>query len=151
MRKRTRRKVYALVNPIEFAIEGAAFTSQDQLDKLRLLELAAIDQFARGAATVRTWQDITDMLNVCETMANQGIGPEALEACGRAQKALIEASKRYHKTRKMGTTGEGLQAFRDLFAYHDLQRQSIPRCDYEKAIKTTVHRLRSKAPEVIEL
>lgn len=151
MRKRTRRKVYPLFNPISYAIEGAAFTTERDLDKLRMLELTAIDQFAHGTATVRQWQDITDMLNLCETMAKQGIGPEALEACQRAQAALVEAAARYERTRRMGTTGEGLKAMRDLYEYHDLQRQSISRSEYESAIRVTSNRIRSKAPEVVAL
>lgn len=151
MRKRTRRKIYSLVNPIDFVLDGISYTPQQDLDKLRLAELACIDQFARGAATVQQWHEMTQMLNLCEVMARLGIGPEALEACGRAQKWLIDAKERYQRTKRMGMTGEGLQSLRDLFAYHDLQRQSVCRADYEKAIMTTVQRIKSKAPEVIEL
>ena len=151
MKKRTRRKVWPLVNPISYAMEGAAYAGQDALNRLRLLELAAIEDFAKGKATIYTWQTITDMLNLCEVMARKGIGPEALEACERAQAALVAASKRYEATKRMGTTGEGLQAFRDLFAYHDLQRQSVCKADYEKAIIATRNRIKSRAPEVLAL
>ena len=39
MRKKTRRKVWALVNPIQHAIEGAAITPEDKLNQLQLREL----------------------------------------------------------------------------------------------------------------
>lgn len=152
MRKRTRRKVYALVNPIDFAIQGAAISDEANLNKLRIRELAAIDAFAKGRATVADWHDITAILNLAETMAKSGIGKEEiLPVCADAQKHLIEATRRYEKLGKMGTTGEGLKAFRDLYEYHDLQRQSVARSEYEKHIKTTTDRIRSKSPEVIEL
>lgn len=151
MRKHTHRKVRPLINTISFVLDGVTTTPQQDLDKLRLAELACIDQFARGAATVQQWHEMSQMLNLCEVMAMQGIGPEALEACGRAQKWLIDAAERYQRTKKMGMTGEGLTALRDLFAFHDLQRQSISRGEYEKAITTTFNRIRSKAPEVVEL
>ena len=151
-RKRCRRQVRALVNPITFAIEGAAITNQSALDKLRLVELAAIDAFARGRATVQDWHSMTQMLNLAETMAGMGIGrAEVMPACQAAQAHLIEATQRYERTGRMGTTGPGLQALRNLCEYHDLQRQSIPRSEYEKAIKLAADRIRSKAPEVIEL
>ena len=151
-RKRTRRKHYALVNPITYAIEGAAIASQSALDKLRLIELAAIDAFARGHATVQDWHSMTQMLNLAETMAGMGIGrQEVMPACRAAQAHLIEATQRYERTGRMGTTGPGLQALRDLYEYHDLQRVSVARSDYEKAIQMVTNRIRSKAPEVIEL
>lgn len=152
MRKRTRRKVYALVNPVEFAIEGARITSKPDLDKLRLIELVAIDAFARGKATIQEWSDLKQMLNLAEGMAMLGIGREEVTpACQAAQAHLIEAVRRYQSTGRMGTTGPGLQSFRELFEYHDLQRTSIPRSQYEQAIRTVSNRIRSKAPEVIEL
>jgi hypothetical protein len=152
MRKRTRRKVYALVNPISFAIQGAAISQEADLDKLRIRELAAIDAFARGAATIGDLHDINAILGLAETMAKAGIGrEEVLPACAKAQEHLIDAARRFERTQKMGTTGLGLTSFRDLYAFHDLQRQSVSRSEYEKAIKATTDRIKSKAPDVIEL
>lgn len=51
----------------------------------------------------------------------------------------------------MVMSGPGLQALRDLYEYHDLQRQSISRSEYEKWIRTAENRTRSKAPEVRDM
>lgn len=151
MKKRTRRKVYALVNPIAFAIEGAAITPEKDLDNLRARELAAIDAFARGAAGLQEWKDITAILNLAENMARAGIGPEALPACKAAQAHLIDAKERFERIGRMGTTGPGLQAFRDLYEFHDLQRQSVSRTQYERHLAKTIARVKNKAPGVVEL
>lgn len=151
MRKRTKRKVYKLVNPIAHAIEGASILPEKRLQNLRLLELAAIESFAKGKATLQDWQTMTAMLNVCETTAKEGIGSEALEACQRLEAALIESQQRYEKTRKMGITGLGLQAMRDVYEYADLQRQSIDLSTFERMIDKTMNKIRGKAPEVVEL
>jgi hypothetical protein len=50
VRKRTKRKVYNLINPITHAIEGAALLEKHRLDSLRLIELTAIEAFAKGKA-----------------------------------------------------------------------------------------------------
>lgn len=121
------------------------------LNTLRMIELSAIDAFAKGSATVKDWHAIKEMANLAETMAKAGVGPEALDACERTQTALIEAKERFDRIGKMGTTGPGLQAFRELYEYHDLQRQSVPRYEYERHIQTTANRIRSKAPDVISL
>jgi len=44
MRKRTRRKVWSTaINPIMHAVMGAALIPQEELDRLRIRELAAIE------------------------------------------------------------------------------------------------------------
>jgi len=151
MRKKTRRKVYALVNPITYAIEGACITPPEMLAGLRLRELSAIDAFAHGKATLREWKDLGDMLNLAETMGMRGIGPEVLPVCKAAQFELVSAAERFERTGKMGLTGPGLTLMRDLFDYHDLQRSSVPRSTYEQLIAVTRNRIMSRAPEVTEL
>lgn len=151
MRKRCRRKVYALVNPVEHAIEGAAITPEERLAKVRLRELAAIQAFASGMATQQDWHDLCAMLNLAEVMARAGVGPEALDACARLQAELIASAERFRRTGRMGATGPGLQAMRDVYEYHDLQRQSVSRSQYEKAIATATNKLRNKAPEVVQV
>jgi len=151
MRKQTRRKVYRLVNPISYAIEGATITPEDILDKLRQRELTSIEAFRMGQADLADWKMINDMANLCEVMAKSGIGPEALEAAERTHEYLLEAYHRYNKTKKMGTSGLGLVAFRDCYEYHDLQRQSISRSVYEQMLTKTMNQIRSKSPDVLEL
>lgn len=104
-RKQCKRKHWELIDPIKHATEGAAITPEEKLNQLRVRELAAIEAFRTGSATLQEWKDLTSMLNLCETMAKGGIGPEALEACKRAENALIEAGKRFETTKRMVTPG----------------------------------------------
>lgn len=147
-RKKCRRKVWALIDPIAHAIAGAAITDTASLDKLRMLELSAIEAFAKGHATREDWRALADMLNICETMARDGIGPEALPSCMLAQIALGEAQSRYKDGRPLLFKGPELNAVRDAFAYHDLQRSSISRSQYEQAIAKTANRIRSSHPSL---
>ena len=151
MKKRCIRKHYARMNPITLAIEGAAITPGDKLDELRLLELAAIEAFRTGAATTQEWSDINNMNNLCQTMALAGVGPEALAATDACQQELIGLAHRFEKTGRFTLTGPGLQALREVFASHDLQRQSISRGEYERDIRKLQNRLRSKDKGVIAL
>jgi hypothetical protein len=151
MRKKTTRKKWQLINPITHAILGASITQTELLDKLRLRELAALEAMAKGLGTKVEWQELADMLNICEVMAMEGIGPEALPYCKEAQDALVEAARRYEATKRMGLSGPGIQALREVYEYHDLQRSSVARGLYEQMIVKTRHRLTSKAKEVLEL
>jgi acyl-[acyl carrier protein]--UDP-N-acetylglucosamine O-acyltransferase len=105
----------------------------------------------KGLGTVQDWQELTDMMNISEVMAMSGVGPEVLPYCQRAQNALEQAALRYQSTLRMGLSGEGIKALRDVYEFHDLQRRSISRSEYEKYIIKTKQRIMSKAKEVVEL
>jgi len=151
VRKKCRRKHWNLLDPIAHAIAGAAITDQQSLNKLRMLELSAIEAMSKGQGTITDWQSLVDMLNICEMMALQGIGPEALNACNIAQKALSDAAKRYEAIKRMGLSGEGIQAIKEVYSYHDLQRTSISRSQYEQIIDKTRNHLKSKSEIVMVL
>ena len=151
MKKRCKRKHWHLIDPVAHAIAGAAITDQASLNKLRLRELSAIESMAKGAGTTEDWRHLVDMLNICEMMALQGIGPEALVACEIAQQSLAEAAKRYESIKRMGLSGEGIQAVREVYEYHDLQRTSISRSEYERMIEKTRNHLKAKSELVVVL
>ncbi len=151
MRKQCKRKIWAKVNPIEYAITGAAITAQDKLDKLRMSELSAIESMVKGNATTGDWKVLVDMLNIAETMSSNGIGVEVLEVCQIVQKELEAAARRYEKTRKMGLTGTGIRYIKELYALHDLQRQSISRAEFERMIEKTINYIRSNHHRVVHI
>jgi len=136
---------------VRHAILGAGITQEHLLNKLRLQELASLDAMTKGFGTLQDWHELTSMMNLCEVMAMHGIGPEVLPHCKVAQTALEQAAHRYQSTMRMGLSGEGIKALREVYEYHDLQRRSIPRSEYEKMIVKTQNRLKSKAKEVTEI
>lgn len=150
-RKRCVRRVWKKIDTLSFVLEGIKPTSGAKLDKLRTLELSALEAFRMGQASIYDWQHLTDMMNVAENMAMNGVGAEVLPYCEEAGKHLVEAAKRYKKTQKLGFTGPAIQALRELYEYHDLQRTSVPLIDYEHFIKDTISRINSKAPEVLDV
>lgn len=151
MKKQCRRKVYKLMNPISLAIEGATITQEAELNKLRIREQASIHAFIDGVATVQNWHDLSAFMNLAETMARAGIGIEVLEACEAMQEALTNTVKRYRKWGKLEMTPSEIAAVRNVYEYHDLQRQSVSRGEYERHIKNTTNRVQSKAPELVQL
>lgn len=142
-RKRTVRRVWSLVNPITHAISGACITFGSDLDQLLVRELASLDAFTRGAARLQEYSDLVNMNNLTQTLADMGVGREALPDCRKAEEALIEASARFERTRRMGLTGPGIEALRNVIEWHSLQRSAIPRSKYEEAIRLTGARIRS--------
>lgn len=145
MRKRTVRKVWNTnINPLTHAIEGAAITSEKELDRLRMRELGNIEAFRYGRATLADWSELVSMLNIAEAMAKGGVGVEVLSVCMQAQDHLIDSAARYQRTGKMGATGPALQCWQDLYEFHDLQRTSVSRSEYERFIKLALARAGSQ-------
>lgn len=151
MRKQVKRKVWALLNPIKHSIEGACITDREKLDKLRVMEYSALEAITKGKGTVTDWQTLTDVLNLAETMARGGIGPEVLPVCEKAQQALHEAAMRFQKTKKLGLTGEGINSIRELIQYADLQQSSISRSEFERYIQKTRDYIKSNNNNVVEI
>ena len=150
-RKKTKRKHWNLIDPIQHGIIGAAITQRDKLDKLRTLEYSALESITKGQGTVQDWRTLVDVLNLSETMARGGIGPEVLPVCEKAQEALHKAARRYHETMRMGLDGTGIQAIRELIEYADLQQSSISRSEFERYIQKTKNYIKSHGDKVVEI
>jgi hypothetical protein len=115
------------------------------------MEYSALEAIIKGKGTVTDWQTLTDVLNLSETMARGGIGPEVLPVCEKAQQALHEAAMRFQKTKKLGLTGEGINWVRELIQYADLQQSSISRSEFERYIQKTRDYIKSNNNNVVEI
>lgn len=134
MRKRTKRKVWGLVNPIQHAIEGAEIRTGEDADRLLLGELSAIESFRLGQATEHDWQLLSVMTAISGLMAYEGRQAEPLSAARSAWKALGEILQRKEKTSKWGCSGPELQILREMIEWHEAQRKTAARSVYESAI-----------------
>ena len=151
MRKKTKRKVWALLDPIAHSIVGASITPRQTLDKLRVTEYAALDAITKGLGTVQDWRTLVDVLNLAEMMGKNGVGPEVLPICEKAQESLHKAAMRYQETMRMGLDGVGIQAIRDLLEYADLQQGSVTRAEFERYVKKTKDYIKSNGNLVVEI
>jgi hypothetical protein len=152
MKKRCHRKIWSTqINPVAHAIAGAAITDSKTLDKLRLLELASLEAMCKGQATVEDWRTLVDMMNISETMGRNGIGPEILPHIDIAHEEMRIAAERYKKTKRMGVSGVGIKALREIYEYHDLQRTSVARSVYESMIEKTKNIINSGSAKVVHV
>lgn len=151
MKKQCKRKVYQLVNPISFAMVGASITPRNLLDKLRLTEWSALDAMTKGKGTIQDWRTLVDVLNLAQMFAWQGIGPEVLPVCEKAQDGLHKAAMRYQETKKMGLDGPTIEHLRHLIEYADLQQASVPRSEFERLVMKTKNYIRGNGNRVVEI
>jgi len=61
---------------------------------------------------------------------------------------LIEAKERFERIGKMGTTGLGLKAMKELLEYHELQRTAVSRSVFESHIKRVTDMIRSRSSKI---
>ena len=149
MRKQTRRKIWdTSLNPVTHAMVGAAITDDESLEILRKKERGSMEAFRNGTANKHDWNNINAVVQLAESMANAGIGPEVVVHVKIAEMHLIDAHERYKRIGKLGSTGPGLQSFQDIIEYHELQRTSVARSVYEKHIKRVTDMIRSKSPKI---
>lgn len=144
MRKHCKRKVWALVDPIRHAMTGAAITDTARIDQLRMLELQALDAIRAGTPTTNDWRVMADVVNVATTLAAEGVGAgEVLPRCVRVEAALRAGAARLRAHGHIGRAAGEYEAMVELWGYHDLQRSSISRGVYERAIQRTIGRIKA--------
>jgi hypothetical protein len=149
MRKQTRRKIWdTSICPITHAMAGAAITDKESLDILRKREDGSMDAFRNGTATKADWNNINTVVQLAESMAGAGIGPEVMVHVKIAEMHLLDAQERFMRLGKMGSTALGLQSFQDIIEYHELQRTSVARSVYEKHIKRVTDMVRSRSSKI---
>lgn len=151
MKKQCKRKIYQLVNPIGHAMVGAAITPRSLLDKLRLTEWSALEAMTKGQGTVQDWRTLVDVLNLAEMFGRQGIGPEVLPICEKAQDGLHKAAMRFQETKKMGLDGLTIDNLRHLIEYADLQQASVPRSEFERLVQKTRNYIKGNGNRVVEI
>lgn len=135
-------------NLLARVVTGVLPTPEGLLERQRLTELSAIECFAKGVATPDDFRVVADMLNVAETFAKSGVGPEVLPACHCAEGELLAAKGRHDAGRGLALTSAGLKALRDLYEYHELQRTAVDWQTYAKTIEKTHRRILSEHPDV---
>jgi hypothetical protein len=150
-RKKCKRKVWALLNPLEHVLDGLKVTPDYKLDQLHIRELAALEAMIKGQAGVQEWSDLSSVLNICEGMAMAGVGAEALPDCVALQEELKAAARRFDETKRMGLTARGIKAAREVIDWHNLQRRSVSLAEYEQHIARVTKRILGKAKEVEEI
>lgn len=136
-KKQCKRRVWQLINPIEYAIRGAALMPAEELTDLRIRELSSMECMVKGTAVLRDWIELAECINITQMMSDNGIGPEARECCNRAQEAMEEAYERFKRTGSMGLSGAGITAMREVLEYAALMQTSIPRSQFEQMIDKT--------------
>lgn len=138
-------------NLLARVVTGVLPTPEGLLERQRMAEYQALEAFAKGRATPDDFRTLADVLNVAETFARNGVGPEVLETIEQAQRELISAKGNFDTYGKLHVNPAGMVFLRDLLEYAELQRTAVDWQTYAKMIEKTHNRIRSAHPDVKEL
>lgn len=153
MRKRTKRKVWPLRDPIRHAIEGAqSFNAVgDAATTVHIKNHGAMHALTTGTATRADLQVLTNVLNMAIALAKQGFARSHMpdfDAASDAIKALVARAK--VRNRILGT-GPELQALNFLLRVHEAQLEVVSVSEIEKATRYVRNCVASGGSEALNL
>lgn len=143
MRKKTRRKIWSICNPIDIAMHKASLVSTETSNEIMDIERESLGRFKEGTADLNDWNILASLTNMSEVMASDGVGPEVLVYSKSAQLALKRSAAFYKKSGKFLLDANGIYSFDELIEYAHLQIQSVSTGVMEDYLKTIIGRVNS--------
>lgn len=122
------------------ALDARAMAADQQLD-LVIFCSSALDALAHGQATDIDVNNLAMISNLSMILCERGIGGNVLDDVIEAQCAVVEIQQRQARTGRIGASGPGLQALRDLVDIHEQQLEAAPMGEVRAAISTMRNRM----------
>lgn len=135
MRKRTRRKVWALRDPISHAMSGARKVSEDtNLVTYSIKTHASMEALVKGVATKQDMSHLAMANNMVAALMKQGFAtPHAPDAEASAN-ALDAIAQRARDKGRVLATGPEIVALNQMLAIHDAMFDTISVSEYNRAV-----------------
>jgi len=153
MRKSCKRKHWNTspgFSAVAHAINGACVIDDQILQDIRIRELSAIQSMQDHTATDQDLYDILALHSMAVVMAENGIGKfEVMPVCTQAKTAIANLIKRVEKWGKFDARESEIIILRELWDWHDAQRKSIQRSDYDKYLKMAINKQKNKRSEFV--
>jgi len=151
MRKSCKRKHWNTspgFSAVAHAIIGACAINDEVLQDIRIRELSAIQSMQDHAGTEQDLYDVLALYSMSVVMAENGVGKfEVMPVCDQARTAIANLIKRFEKWGKFDARESEITILRELWDWHDAQRKSIPRSDYDKYLKLAMAKQKNKRSE----
>ena len=131
------------VNAVQQAINRARkLAPADVAGQVQLITVA-LAQFMRGENCGEHWRSLADTANVAETFEAMGIcsGPQAQRVIDQAQTALYNVQLRHQQRGTWTLYAHEVDELTWLNAVHSHQLRECSYGEFERALRTTHHRL----------
>lgn len=141
MSRRTRRTPIPLINPIELAMHRAAKMTEQQRAELLAPGIVAVELLSRGAGSPDVWQQLADVYNIAEALAELRIAGNLPETLQAAQRAMAELARRVNAGRGWTLYAAELQALREGIWLYGLQLEHCSAGEHLRAIELVRRRV----------
>lgn len=135
MRKRTKRKVWPLRDPISYAMSGAQVAvEQSNIKTYMAASHASMKALVEGNAKRIDLQHITMAHNMVCALMKQGFGEPHAEDIEASAAALDSIAKRAREKSRILGTGPELNALNFMLQIHDAMMDVISVAEYNRAV-----------------
>ena len=143
-RKKTRRKVWPLRDPISHAMSGIQVAEQNTSIATYMAQShLSMKMLVEGRATKQDLQHITMAHNMVAGLMDQGFAGPHAEDMDASSGALDSIAKRAHDKGRILATGPELNALNFMFQIHDALMAVISVSEYNVAVEHVTKRVRS--------
>ena len=152
MRKRTKRRVYALRDPISYAIGGVrTFRSVSASVDVEIANHASMEALVKGEATKYDLQVLSNMVNMCIALGKQGFAEAHQQDFADAKAAIVSIVERGKKLSRVVATGPEIKALNWALEVHDAQLGVVSVSEIERANKYIQDTVRSGGADMLKL
>lgn len=122
-RKRTNRRVYALIDPLTHAAYQCSKLTTSEWNTQLIPVQVAVDQLSRGIWTADTWQPLFECMNRIENLTKLN-RVKADDWIDQAQEAMVQAMDRKQQTGATAFKAAELAMVREIVSvYGDLLKE----------------------------
>lgn len=141
---RAKRIPLPLVNPIQFAMAGAAKLTKAQVTQLMAPNHAALHALQFGGFNADHWKNLADAFNIAEALAQPpvNIANDHADKFEDAHCVLYALSEQF---RDMGTwtaRAQQLQVVKDAMEIFEIQLEHVAQGEFERAVERLKRRMR---------
>lgn len=134
---RAKRKVYPLVNVIDYAIDSARAFTPAQVKQLMAPNHAAIHALQYGSFDAHQWRALADAFNIAEALAQPpvNIANNHADKFNDAQCVLFALSEQYRDSRTWTPRAAQLQTIKDAMEIFQIQLENVGQGEFERAVE----------------
>lgn len=140
---RAKRIPLPLVNPIQYAMAGAAALTASQVKVLMAPNFAALHALQFGGFDVDHWRNLADMFNIAEALAKPpvNIANDHSEKFNEAHCVLFALSEQYRDRRTWTARSQQLQVVKDAMEIFEIQLEHVAQGEFERTVEKLKRRM----------
>lgn len=141
-RSKAYKPKYVSACPMTTFFGGMSDQHAEHLQKLNIINAAAMQALVQGRGTKADWDRIVGAINMANVMCEQGIGNEFRPQTIAARDALCEVGKRFVRSGRFMFKGDEMRVINEAMACHEAQCENVRAVDIERAADEVIRRIR---------